>query len=307
MIETGGEGEFSVSVGSSQTVGISSALPAIAFTPVQGVAMELSLLSPFAIEAVRLLEPGPGLPCRAVVGSTPMVFWPYTNLTADLLVVPEALSYFSQSAALPETAFSPGRNFFSRELGLFGPSASWTILGKEAALGEPLQVCTGSGDPNGCSEITQDLLNRIFDDAVRIVTDTYAFSLQVKRDLIRRGWKSPGKPDDYVRLGKPSLRRIKERLNAIRPEGSTIYTCPAEVAEDPPLSVRSCQMLPFPKEEFRMEIREYFSIKPKRHFEKVTSDRRLQAELAKFEKVLAEVPDNYYVCGLKKRRGDRKK
>jgi len=307
LLETGGQGEFSIQVGSSQKVDISSALPAIAMTPISGLAMELSLASPLQIEAFRLLEPAADPPCRAVVDTIPMVFWPYVNSTADLLAVPETLSFFGRNGLTAETSFAPGRNYFSRELSLFQAGDSWTLLGRTAVLPELVPLCTGSGDPVGCSEITAAQTDEVFDDAVRIVTDTYAFSLQIKRELLRKGWRPTGRQDDYVKLGKPLLRSIRDVLSGTRPEGATIYDCPAEAAAEPPRSAGSCEALLFPKQELRDAIREYFSIRPKRGFEKVTSRSRLKAELAKFEEVLNKLPDSYYVCGSKKIRGIKKR
>ena len=299
-VETDENGEFTAIVDRDTSITISSGLPAIAITPMIGLGEELAANPPLDVPGYRLLEPGPGAPCKVFLDSQEYVVWPYTNSTLANLEVPLTLNYLNNmaspgGAAVPDTLFIPGPSSFMEPLSNFSSAGveagEWNILGRKVPLPNPLLVCTDSGDGGQCSPMSTATLEAPFDTATDIVTDVMADIVRLER-LGKNS--STGTRNVFSKRGSVTLAEIRRVMRQVQPTGATAYVCEANV-----VAPSDCREIEFPRNALRKAMTGFFNIDAKKIPKKlrsVVAPARIKRALNRFEKAFEKAPRKYWRC-----------
>lgn len=289
-INTSSLGFFTITVPSSQSLSIETGLPAIAFTPVTGTAGSF-IGGTNIIPAIRLVTPESQI-CSIMVGSTPSLYFPYSNSSGEALTVP--LSYpslnriTSQSGrAAPAQLFAPGLtgNGFTLPASLFasgnGYAGSWEFLATSVSIPTNPTTCASTAPPPACKKISLDSL---FDSTRAIIS---YLSNECIKEAERGKWKPKGDfRGPFYAKGASALKNMRALIKTL---GSPVYSCPTRP------SGNTCAEVSIDKASIRRIFNTIFSGSIPDDLKRVKG--LIPAQKKAFEKTLSTLPSSVYYCG----------
>jgi hypothetical protein len=247
-VSTDFEGKFQAVVPVSQDASISSGLKAIKFETIAdeqretlpGTGADIAAIAAtkggwIVIEASRRVNPEPI--CLTYNETGAEVLWfRYTNRYGETLQVPQmGLNSLSSPSGQPypvsefrSTDETQPDGFFGFEWGIdfftwFNSttnqemvSASWKLLGKEVMVEQPkaeVPLCPSSGELAGCTEFSEAMSNRLFEQALSTVT-RLSQECEVAKQM--REWSPQGNlRHPYFRTAARALRNIRQILRSL--------------------------------------------------------------------------------------------
>ena len=289
-INTSSLGFFTVTAPSSQSISIETGLPAIAFTPVTGTAGSF-IGGTNIIPAIRLVTPDSHI-CSIMVGSTPSLYFPYSNVSGVALTVP--LSYpslnriiSSSGRAAPSQLFAPGLsgNGFTLPASHFvsggGYAGRWEFLATSVSIPTTPATCTSTGAPNTCKKIT---LNALFDSTRAIIS---YLSNECIKEAERGAWKPKGDfRGPFYSKGASALKNMRSLINTL---GSPVYSCTT------PPDGNTCAQVAIDKASLRRIFNTIVSGSIPTDLKRVKG--LIPAQKKAFEKTLSSIPSSVYYCG----------
>jgi hypothetical protein len=284
-------------VSRSDTITISSALGAVQFDPVTGLATALHDLGVLDIEAWRLVEPV--RMCRYLDATNQDSLALYVNnFSSEELEIPRREGLNSLHAAddsltqtQPHENFIPGISFFTVPLEEFRSSGAqtcasgrWQFVGVEKAL----SCAEGSEEP-----------------------DVPLCEARIELPCVQLSTARIGGVKHRVRHAGQAIRKLEKELKARYPQENRNYSLGRELAKGrdrlnsilnqveavtescSPRNPR-CYEMPFPREELLRAFKRSFGPRPSRgrtYFRAVRS-----YNLKRFRKLLKEFPDSIVKC-----------
>lgn len=288
-VNTSSLGYFNVTVPSSQSITIETGLPAISFTPVSGIAGSF-IGGTNVIPAIRLVSPGAQI-CSTMVGSTPSIYFPYSNTSGTALTVP--LTYpslnriVSQTGmAAPAQLFAPGLtgNGFTLPASLFasgtGYSGSWQFLATSVSVPSNPITCASGGTPSDCKKVSFD---PVFESARGIIS---YLSTECIKEAERGAWKPKGDfRGPFYAKGASALKNLRAFINTL---GSPVYSCTT------PPSGNTCAEVTVDKSSLRRIFNSIFTGAIPDDLKRVKA--LIPAQKKAFEKTLSSLPSSVYYC-----------
>ncbi len=280
----GPEGEFSIIMPSLQDASVASGLEALEILDFNGEKMEVlpgsaAEIEAFAqargseliINALSRVIPGPMCRTFSTENGEELLRFPYTNRYTKQLEVsssslnsvwsvsgtPAPASIFDSSdPSLPDDYFGfewPLAHFtWTDSNNQLQVSGMWKILGKQSqveGLVSDIPLCSVMGSIADCNEIPQSLSNRIFEQALKTVTNLSRASVKAKKN---GKWRPKGA--FRTPFFKNSARSLAAIRSILRQLPSKRYICPTEVRAQ-------CTSQSFPKKQLYDEFENILKVK----------------------------------------------
>lgn len=313
---TDDDGEFTANVYTEQDASLSSGLKAIRFKRINGEERETlsgtgKQIADFAaarggrleIDAQRLVRPEPLCKTFSLSDGSEALRFPYTNRQSDVLKVEsEGLNTLSSITGQPypasEFTFTDGTlpdGYYGFEWPLHHftwlnqseerVAASWQLLGQLVSVDQPsaeVPLCTSLGQFQGCSRVTDEGSEQIFQQAMFTVRSLN----QALAEGIQRGkLKATGK------LRVASLKHFAETLREIRMTLRQLpavrFFCSGEIHPN-------CVQAEYPKKQLLLSFDNLMKIKFAASFKQPRRTHRSQRK--QFKALVEKQPSSYVTC-----------
>ncbi len=317
-VNTDGEGRFQAQVPLTQDASISSGLKAIKFEKIadeqreqlEGTGEQIAEVATakgglIIVEASRRVNPEPI--CLAYNSQTgaEVLWFRYTNRFGETLDVPQMeLNSLSSPSGQPYPVSEFKSSDETQPDGLFGfewaiefftwfnsgtnqemVSASWNLLGKEVMVEQPkseVPLCPSSGEFAGCTEFSEAMSSRLFEQALSTVT---RLSKECEKAKKRGLWAPKGTfRNPYLGQAARSLRAIRERLNRLP---ANRYVCDGAAPA-------GCQLNTYPKAGILADFDRILRVKLPKGLQHLI--KRYPAERRRFVAEINKQPSNFYSC-----------
>jgi hypothetical protein len=316
-VSTDAEGKFQAQVPLSQDASISSGLLAIKFDKIadeerevlpgtgeQVAAVATAKGGLIVVEASRRINPEPI--CLAYNQTGAEVLWfRYTNRYGETLEVPQmGLNSLSSPSGQPYPVSEFRSSDETQPDGFYGyewaiefftwfnsgtnqemVSASWTLLGKEVMVEQPkseVPLCPSSGELAGCTEFSEAMSSRLFEQALSTVS---RLSKECDKAKKRGLWAPKGTfRNPYLKQAAKSLRAIRAQLNALP---ANRYLCDGAAPA-------GCQQRTYPKANILAEFDKILRVKLPKGLQHIM--KRYPAERRKFVAEINKQPTTFYSC-----------
>ena len=317
-VVTDDKGEFVASVNAQEDASVSSGLKAVKFERINGEDRETlsgtgQQIADFAaarggkleIDAKALIRPEPLCKTYNLTDGAEALRFPYSNRQGETLEVSaeklNKLSSITGNPYPPSEFKATDQNLPDGYYGFEWPvtdftwrdgsqqeriAASWMLLGQVMSIDQPREevpLCTSLGDFLGCSRVTDEAGEKIFQQAVLSVR---TLSNELTDLLLKQKVKGKGKlRGAYLKNAGDSLRLIRQELRSLPQQR---FICTGE------LQMR-CAERSYPKK----QMLAYFDRIAKFDMAAtIKGFRRLHANLRKdFKKLVDAQPSRFVSCG----------
>jgi len=259
------------------------------------------------IDAKALVRPEPLCKTYSTTSGAEVIRFSYTNRQSKTLeVLSDGLNQLSSITGQPFPAAEFKPTDESLPDGYYGfewpinefiwrdvsqeerVAASWRLLGQVVSLDKlsvDVPLCSEQGDYRGCSPVTDELSEQLFQQALRTVSN---ISDTITKGLKKGTWKAAGKLRGiYLKGAAGSLRNIRETLRALP---KTRYVC---VGAGRP----TCSDMTYPKQQLMLDFDKLIKFKMPVALRKIKGIVRTHAQQRKvFIQMLGRQPDRFTTC-----------